>query len=192
MRRLLLALLAVLVLSGCGVPEDEQPRPLTARDLPFALPTPTRLEDPVGSGRVALYFVRDGQVVLSTRPVQASTPTPELLELLFAGTTPDEQQAGLLSTIPASLVVEDVEVQGRTAVVTLAGPDDAARPQALAYAQIVATLTPNRVDGVRFRRDGADLAVPRGDGSLTAAPVDRDDYAELLALPATAAPSPSA
>lgn len=183
----------LLLLTGCGIPVDGDPRPPRPGDVPFALPSTTRVPDPVGQGRVALYFVRDGQVVLSTRAVRRSTPTPELLRLLFAGTAGDEAANGLTSAIPTTLTVEDVAVEGGTAVVTLAGPnDEVLRTQPIAYAQIVATLTPNRAEGVRFRLDGADLPVPRGDGSLSDAPLDRDDYAELVAVPPTAGPSPSA
>ena len=69
------------------------------------------------------------------------------------------------------------------------GPEsEVLRLQRLAYGQIVTTLTPSRAAGVRFRLDGADLEVPRGDNTLTAAPLPRDDYAALLA-PASAPPS---
>lgn len=182
--------LALLLLTACGVPQDDGPRALVARD---PVPSTSPVADPAGEGRVGLYFVRNGQVVLATRPVRTSTPTPELVKILFAGTAPEERAAGLISVIPATLVVEDVEVSGGTAVVTLSGPDtEVQRTQALAYAQIVATLTPNRVSGVRFRLRDADLPVPRADGSLTDAPLDRDDYASLLAVPSTAGPTPSA
>jgi hypothetical protein len=184
------ALLALLLVAACGVPPEDAPRALRSRD---PVPGTSPIGDPSGRGRVGLYFVRNGQVVLATRPVRRSTPTPELVRLLFAGTAPEERAAGLISVIPATLEVEDVDVQGRTAVVTLSGPDtEVQRTQPLAYAQIVATLTPNRVAGVRFRLRGADLPVPRADGSLTDAPLDRDDYAPLLAVPATAGPTPSA
>jgi len=43
---------------------------------------------------------------------------------------------------------------------------------------------------VRFRLDGEDLPVPRGDTSLTEEPVDRSDYAELLALPSPTPATP--
>ncbi len=184
------SVLALLLVTACGVPQDDAPRALRSND---AVPTASPVADPTGQGRVGLYFVRNGQVVLATRPVRSSTPTPELLALLLAGPAPEERAAGLISVIPATLEVADVDVQGGTAVITLSGPDtEVQRTQPLAYAQIVATLTPNRVSGVRFRLRDADLPVPRADGSLTDAPLDRDDYASLLPVPATAAPTPSA
>jgi spore germination protein GerM len=54
--------------------------------------------------------------------------------------------------------------------------------QLLAIAQLVCTLTHRPGVGlVSFTLDGAPVDVPRGDGSLTAGPVSRDDYADLLA-----------
>lgn len=175
-------LLGAGLLAGCGVPQDAAPRALDPAKAPAgALPSPSTLPEPVGDDRVALYFVRDGQLVPVTRPVPQVTSVEPLLELLFAGPTRPEQEAGATSLIPSGLSVEKVERQDGTVVVTLKGTqDDQSRPQVLAFAQIVATLTPERASGVRFRLDGADLPVPRGDGSLTDAPVSRSDYVNLL------------
>lgn len=192
MRRLLLLVL-LLLLPACGVPVDDVPRALRSGDAPLGLVRPSTPPDPAGPGRVALYFVRDGTVVLAPRPVPTATSTTEVLELLFAGPTEEERARGLSSVIPASLSVEGVALRGRTAVVTLGGPDEeVVRTLPLAYAQIVATLAPGRAAGVRFRLDDADLAVPRGDGSLSDAPLDRSDYADLYAPAPAAAPTPSA
>ena len=193
-RGLLAAVLGVLLLTGCGVPQDDEPRALEPQDVPFASAGPSAVADPEGTGRVGLYFVRDGQVVPTSRRVEHAVTTPELVRLLFRGPAPPAFDDGLGSVIPATLSVDDVAVRDGTAVVTLAGPRSEVRlMQPLAYAQIVATLTPQRVDGVRFRLDGRDLRVPRGDGSLTSVPLRRDDYAQLLVpSPAPAVPTPSA
>jgi hypothetical protein len=187
-------LLAGLLLSGCGVPQDEQPRALEPQEVPFASSTESPVAEEVGDRPVALHFVRDGSVVLSSRTVQDRPTTEQVLELLFAGPSPDERDAGLLTFLPSTVTVQEVEITDGTAVVTLGGPDDSEvlRLQPLAYAQIVATLTPDRVSGVRFRLDDTDLRVPREDGSLTSEPLARRDYAGLLGPPATAAPTPSA
>lgn len=181
--RALLALAVAASLAGCGVPRDDAPRTLDPANAPAgALPSPSRIPEPVGNDRVALYFIREGLVAPVTRPVPQSTSVEPLLELLFAGPTSSEQASGTSSLIPASLLVMNVREQGSTVVVTLGGSEALGRPQVLAFAQIVATLTPDRAAGVRFRLDGADLAVPRSDGSLTDAPVSRLDYAaDLLA-----------
>lgn len=178
----LAAMAVVGLLAGCGIPRDDEPRALDPARAPVgALPRASSVPEPVGNDRVALYFIRDGLVAPATRPVPQSTSVEPLLELLFAGPTSTEQAAGTSSLIPASLSVVSVRQQGSTVVVTLGGSEGLVRPQVLAFAQIVATLTPDRATGVRFRLDGADLAVPRSDGSLTDAPVSRADYASLLA-----------
>jgi hypothetical protein len=186
---------AVLLLTGCGVPQDDRPRALEPREVPFASPTDSPVAEPAGDREVQLGFVvREGSVVLSSRTVEDPRTTTEVLELLFAGPSPDERAAGLSTLLPSTVTVEDVEVTDGTAVVTLDGPDDSEvlRLQPLAYAQVVATLTPGRVSGVRFRLDDTDLRVPREDGSLTNQPLSRRDYAGLLASSATVAPTPSA
>lgn len=187
-------LAAVLLLSGCGVPEDDGPRALDPSEVPFASPTDTPPAESVGDREVDLYFLEEDSVVLSSRTVEDPRTTEEVLELLFAGPSPDERAAGLSSLLPLTVTVEDVELVSDTAVVSLDGPDDSEvlRLQPLAYAQVIATLTPDRVSGVRFRLDGNDLRVPREDGSLTTQPLSRRDYAGLLAPSVTAAPTPSA
>jgi spore germination protein GerM len=190
--RRLLAPLLVLVLAACGVPQDAEPRVLQREDAPFRL-----FEDapePAGDGRVALYFVRDDLVVLQTRAVERSTSIRELLDLLLEGPTPEQVAAGTRSALPTTFDVEDVVVsESGVAVVTLGGGSMQVGASPLGFAQVVATLTaPGRARAVRFRLDGEDLPVPRGDGSLTTDPLDRDDYAELLALPSpVASPAPS-
>jgi hypothetical protein len=186
-------LVAVLLLPGCGVPQDDRPRALEPQEVPFASPTDSPVAEPVGDRQVALYFVREDSVVLSSRTVEDPRTPEQVLELLFAGPSPDERAAGLSSLLPSTVTVEDVEIVDGTAVVTLGGPDsEVLRLQPLAYAQIVATLTQARASGVRFRLDDTDLRVPREDGSLTDQPLARRDYAGLLGPPATAAPTPSA
>ena len=199
MRRAALGVLLALLV-GCGVPTDDRPRALDPATAPGGV-LETAVPAAEGPGRIALYFVRGDpeRVVLQQRAVERSPNMRELLELLLEGPTQEQVAAGTRSAIPASLRVESVEVGPRgVAVVTLGGDDDApvgASP--LGFAQIVATLTaPGRAEAVRFRFEGSDLAVPRGDGSLTDAPLDRDDYREVLALQAgaraSATPEPSA
>jgi hypothetical protein len=78
--------------------------------------------------------------------------------------------------------VDDVALErNRVAVVTLGGSSTQISTSPLAFAQVVATLTaPGLARSVRFRLDDEELRVPRGDASVTEAPVDRSDYAELL------------
>jgi hypothetical protein len=193
-RPLLAAALAFLALlaGGCGVSPDDEPRALDPATAPFNAFESPRAEEPQGPGRVALYFVRNDRVVFTSRAVERSTSIEELLDLLLDGPTPEQVDRGTDTRLPAGLTVEDVEVVNGVAVVTLGNVGTQAT-QPLGYAQIVATLTaPGRAQAVRFRADGVDLQVPRGDGQLSFGPFTRQDYAELLALPSPAPSAPAA
>jgi hypothetical protein len=98
---------------------------------------------------------------------------------------------GSADRMPSStFTVEGVELgDNGVAVVTLGGSSTQISTSPLAFAQVVATLTaPGLARSVRFRLDGQDLPVPRGDASVTEAPVDRRDYAELLVTAGGTAP----
>lgn len=201
MRARIAAVLVLLATTACGVPQDAEPRALDSQATPFSLPggnsrAPDDAPAPTGREQVELFFARDGAVVPTSRLVRRATPIlPDvLLDMLLDGPTEAELADGLTSVIPTSLTVEDVVVEGRTAVVSLGGPEDQVRSaQALAFAQIVTTLTGSEgVDGVRFRLGDSDLKVPRGDGSLTERALTSRDYAEVMAGATPSASAPAA
>jgi spore germination protein GerM len=176
-----LALTAGL-LTGCGVPQDDEPRALDPSLAPFDVFQQQETSAPTGDDQAALYFVRDDRVVRQTRRVEAPADLTAVLELLLEGPTPGQVEDGIRSALPSTFTVEGVELGSNgVAVVTLGGSSTQISTSPLAFAQVVATLTaPGRAQAVRFRLDGQDLPVPRGDASVTEAPVDRRDYAELL------------
>lgn len=180
MKRLLLALLAALgLVTGCGVPVDESPTALDRGSAPFRVFDRDVAPPPQGDLAVELWFVRGDRLVPVARAVELPGSPQQVLGTLFDGVTETERGAGLSSAIPSAVSLEGFEVEDGIAVVTLEGLTEQVQVQA--FAQVVATLTGRpEIDGVRFRADGRDIQVPRGDSSLTEAPVDRDDYAELL------------
>ena len=185
--------LAVLLLAGCGVPQDDAPRALDRADAPFRVFESEAVPTPTGDLAAELWLVRGDR----PEPVVRAVPRPgspeQVLEQLFSGPTEQESAAGLVTAIPTAFELEEVEVEDRIAVVTIDGLGDQVRTDNnVAYAQIVATLDARpEIDGVRFRTEDGDLPVPRGDGSLTDAPVSRASYDELLGQPrATAVPPP--
>ena len=193
MRRVVAPVLLVL-LAGCGVPQDSAPRMLDSPSLPFALPgsSPAPVPDDQTAAtadgqQLALFFVRDGQLEQTVRPSTTTASLPALITALLGGPTIGELESGLSSVIPASLTVEDVTLEQETAVIELGGPQEqVSSAQPLAFAQIVTTLTASpRVTGVRFRLDEEDLSVPRGDGLLSDAPLRRSDYLDLIGVPPT-------
>lgn len=189
MRRLLVLGL-LLLLTGCGIPDEEQPRTLDPAQAPFNV-FERNVEAPSGPGRVPLYFVRDDLVVLTIRPVERSTSNEDLLDLLLQGPTPEQIEKGTGTALPASFRIEDVEVGVNGVAVVTLGEGTTQNTKPLGYAQIVATLTASeRARAVRFRADGVDLQVPRGDGRLSFGPFTREDYKELLAPELLATPSP--
>jgi hypothetical protein len=182
-------LVVAALLTGCGVPQDDEPRALDPAQAPFqVLREDQPTGPPTGDARADLYFVRDDRVVRQTRRVQGPADVSAVLELLLAGPTPGQVEDGISSALPSTFAVEGVELEAGVAVVTLDGSSTQISTSPLAFAQVVATLTaPGLARAVRFRLDDEDLPVPRGDASVTEAPVDRRDYAELL-VPAADAP----
>lgn len=174
--RFVVALLALLLLAGCGVPSDAAPRPLTLAEIPLSLSSAAPPDQP-GPGRIALYFLRDGKITLATREVPESVPTADLLDRLFEGPTPSEKDKGF-SSLLVGVKLSGVVIRGGIATVSLAGSSD--QLSAASYAQVVVTLD-GRDLATRFRLNGADVKVPRGDSNLTDDPLTRQDYASLLA-----------
>jgi hypothetical protein len=176
----LLLLLAVL-LAGCGVPRDEAPRALDRDAAPFRLFEDAPSPAPAGDVVVELWLVRGDRIVPSRRALQQPGSPQQVLRALFAGLTEEERAAGLSTAIPATIELTGVEVNEGIAVVTLQGVNE--QVQVLAFAQIVATLDGRpEVMAVRFRDAERDLPVPRGDGSVSGAPVTRQSYLEVLGL----------
>ena len=179
---LVCAVLVTGLVAGCGVPIDDEPRALLPAEAPFQVLQSRQPAAPTGENRAVLYFVQDDRVVRQTRRVEVPADAADVLELLLAGPTPEQVEEGISSALPSTFTVEGVELEGDgVAVVTLGGSSTQLSASPLAFAQVVATLTaPGLADAVRFRLDDEDLPVPRGDASVTEAPVDRRDYADLL------------
>ena len=190
MRRALAAL-SVLLATACGVPQDDAPHPLDRGAAPFRVFEPSAAPSPEGEVDVQLWFTRGDRLVPVERVVERPGTPEQVLETLFTGVTDAERADGLTNAIPTAITLDSVEVDDRIAVVTLEGLNEQVR--VLAFAQIVTTLDGRpEVDGVRFRSDDRDVQVPRGDGSLTGAPVDRGSYTVLLGAAETPAAVPPA
>lgn len=180
------AVVVVMLLAACGVPQDDQPRALSRDGVPFGLlststtQTTTVVEDATVSAVV--YFVRDDRLVPVQRQVRAPVSSGRLLTALLEGPTESEAQAGFRTAISSEARVRDVTASA--GVVTLELSDEflevAGQDQILALAQIVFTATEmDAAAAVRFRLAGDPVEVPRGDGTLTSAPLTRADYAAL-------------
>jgi spore germination protein GerM len=177
-----------LALTGCGLGAQSAPEPLgPPRTTPHQLVGRTSQPDKPVPGIVPALVT----IFLEGRhehlvPVRSEVPWPAtmaaLLGQLAAGPTAIESRRGLVS--PASSVgpfgvgrVHDgvVPVDLPVSFENLGGED-----QTMAVAQIVFTVTTfPGVKGVRFLIGGQAAHVPNGNGSLTAGPSTRKDYAGL-------------
>ena len=192
MRRALAALVAAVVLSACGVPQDEAPRALDPSAAPFQAYAPEAAEEPEGDRPVGLYLVRADRLQRAERRIETPVNAARVLRQLFEGPTAPELAAGISTAIPPTVRLERLAMA--SPVVTLAGlqQEQVRSDQLTSFAQIVATLDDlPGIEGVRFRSGGADLEVPRGDSSLTASPLKSSDYAQLLEPATVPPPSPA-
>lgn len=191
--------LAVLLPTGCGVPEDGTTRTVKSGDVPHKLLDPADNDAPSATPTgplVALphiYLVgQDRQLVPQDQPLEASGLEPLLSDLLAAlSAAPTERQRarGLSSALEAGTGLRLLRVTHATARIEVgesAGPADRLP---LAIAQIVLTATSViGVDSVLLFQDGEAVEAPLPGGELTSRPLNPDDYVTLLASPAASSP----
>jgi spore germination protein GerM len=182
------AIAIVVVLAGCGVSSRDELSTADADEVPYDLlapevPTSTSTTEPRReTARAAVWFVAGGSIVPLFRDVPGPADLEGLLAALVAGPTEGEARLGARSSIAADAGGITARIDRRTAVIELpAGFASAApREQLLGLAQLVYTATElASVDTVRFDIGGAQVAVPRADGSVTDEPLRRIDYQSL-------------
>ena len=189
----MVAVLAGLVaLAGCGVPGDGSPREVEAKNVPYDLLAPTAENTTTtqpsaftATSRVKIYLPdAEGKLTAVSRQVTAPATAAKAVVSLFNG--PTEQEADALHsavTTGTKLLGIDGPTDG---LVTLDLShhllDITGRQQILALAQVVYTVTElPSVDRVLFQIDGESVEVPNGNGKLTASPLGRLSYRDLIA-----------
>lgn len=188
MRRLLSALLVLLVCTSCGVQDDANPRALAPEDVPFDLLAPaTSVADPEtgeGPSRAVWFVDNEGLLSRGDRPLEPPVTVEAILTALLEGVSDAEAANGLRSNITSGTRLLGVEgpVNGLVTV-DLSGEilTVSRELQRLAIAQVVFTATglPN-VDRVLFEFDGVGPAeVPGAGDELTSAPLTRSDFAQF-------------
>ena len=174
---------------ACGVPTSSEPTLARDRDVPFGLlatstTTTSTTEPPSPVARPLIICVyRDTQLVLALRP-SLQPGVAAALEALRQGLTPAERRGGLTSAVVDPSVIANITPRAGVGLVDLAPSFTAAGPgdQLRIIAQLVCSVTAQPGIGqVLFTLAGNPVEVPRGDGSVTAAPVSRDDYAAMIA-----------
>jgi hypothetical protein len=207
MNRRLLALLACLVLAGCGVPTSGDPAVIPASEVPYGLASPTTTTpsstpEQTMLAETGIYLVGlDDVLVLRGRELQAGPleeQADDLLDALAAGPSEQERADELSTALPPEVELDATELSSGTVTVDISGTDAPSGTESRrAVAQIVLTAT--SVPGVRAVRltlQGKPVEAPLPDGALTSAPLTADQFAVFLtppATPPTAAPdTPSA
>lgn len=180
---LLAAWSAALLGGGCGVGPEADAHRAAPEAVPFDL-----LEEPEAApasrpsaATTTVYLVADGRLVPVERDAPDGGGLDEVAELLASGPTEAERALGLTSSLPQDQIA-GVEARRGVAQVDLAPTfaDLNPRDQALAIAQLTYSLTGRPGIGrVGFVLDGVATEVPRGDGTLTADALAREDFATL-------------
>lgn len=192
--RVAAALLALGVLLGaCGVSANDEPHDIAASDLPPDLvastttPTITNSQSPTTTPVTIYYLVlQDGVTRLRgvTRDVEDADRPRARIAALLAPPTPEEQAAGLLTSIPVDTILLDSELveADDELVVDLSRSLFDVQGEELrnAFAQIVWTATElEGVRRVRFLVDGEEFRAPDAAGIEQPGAVTRLDYSAI-------------
>jgi hypothetical protein len=184
-RLILRAALAVVVvamlLAACGVEAQDQAQELDPESVPFDLldPEAPGVSVPPMGNFFVIFLVEGGELIDATRAVRARPTVARALKVLERGPTSDEFAAGITTAIPPGSEIRRVTVRNHTAIVDVSErfEENVRGQEALALAQVVYTATGlEGVNRVRFRLEGEPTVVPRGNGTQTSRPVDRNDY----------------
>jgi spore germination protein GerM len=177
--------IAALVLGACGVPLQDEARPVPIDETPAGLRPPEAGGAPAVDERelIDLWFVRGDRLALVRRRVIAPVTAPVAIDALLAGPTDAEREQSLRSAIVDPEAVLDIALARGQATVSLS-PEFSVIPasdQVLAIGQLVLTLTDQRGIGrLRFVVDGASVTVPLPNGRSREGLVSREDYLSLV------------
>lgn len=178
---------ALAVITGCGVPTDDEPRAITAESTTTP---PAASSSGPASGQTEIYLSTptnaatesEAQLEAVSRNMGAQPNPDNVLEALLEGPTAEEQNRDLLTLIPPGTTVLGTTLDGNELTVelgdewdSLSGPDELG-----AYAQIVLSMTNlDSVTRVRFKVDGKSVDdVPTGGDPQPV--VTRADYLDMI------------
>lgn len=175
-----LPLMALLVITACGIPVDATPETFDLPEVGAAI------EDLPPTGELAaapLYLVGDAGLVRVTRDLVEPVGAEAVLESLLTGVTEPEDRSGLSSSIPLGTQLLGFAISDGVATVDLSADfaTVGGQQEISAVAQIVLTVTQaGDIDGVVFELEGVRTDVPTPDGALATVAVTADDYETLI------------
>lgn len=193
--RTVVAVIATVLVAGCGVRLDAAPQPIPSGAIPtISVPTSVSATPSAPStGRVRVWFVQEDGLVpvitdLSREPLVAPA---EVVAALAAGPPPEPADEGVRSLVvdpitddPLVSVPADAPVTEAGSVVVVLAPAASALPpgeQVLLLGQLVLSLTGAGYPSVTFVDEaGALAAVPLPGGRLLDRPAVARDYAGLI------------
>jgi hypothetical protein len=186
------ALLCVLSVACCGLPDATTPLELDPSDVPYRLLSPSAgpsaTQPPSTRTTTPDVYLLDGDgrlVPVAAAPTESGL-VPVLggvLSRLAAGPREAERASGLASALGPDVRLTLVGVADGTATidVDVGEQDPSASRLPLAVGQVVLSATSvEGVDRVQLVQGGSPIEVPLPDGALTLGPVTADDYAPLL------------
>lgn len=181
----LLAATALLVATGCSVPEDGRPRSVDYSRLPEDLAAPTESPEPTPliTQEVFIYLIDENNLLSPVaRDVASPARFTEVLEVLFSAPNESESEQALTTALPADVEVVSVDIDPATNLVTVALESEVfeerleGENRQLAVAQLVFTATEN-TGSARFSLLLNDNPVPLPtDSGESDVPVTRDDF----------------
>ncbi len=188
--RLVLAVVALVTIAGCGVEPEAAPRDLPDDEQELNVSDPAADTSATGESRV--YFVGPGEErLLRSVPREASSEA-ELIEILLQGPNEQEVQSQYDTAIPATTELLDATTLARVLTVNLTSDIEELDTQALiqAISQIVYTASEwDTVDSVQIEVDGQRLSAPTADGNATSQPVRIYDYPNAVVTSQPAFPA---
>jgi spore germination protein GerM len=181
--------LAALLLCcvACGVSMQDGPVVVDDDNVPFALLDPsttTSMPAPAESttSTVTVCF-HQGPAVVSVERAESEPSVSTALRIFLRGPSADEAANGLSTAVFDPSLIAGARVAAGVATVSLSSTfaDATGATQLDFIVELVCTLTAQPGIGqVRFELRGERIEIPRGDGSLTAEAVSRDDYRGLI------------
>ncbi|MFZ9987529.1 MAG: hypothetical protein ACO3ID_08320 [Candidatus Nanopelagicales bacterium] len=193
--RAAVAVVASVLIAGCGVRLDASPQSIPAGAIPTSSASATGdpSPNPNPARAVRVWFAReDGLVpVITDLRREPAVPPADIVAALAAGPSPEQAEDGLrtlvvdpLTDTPLASIPEEAPVTDAGSVIVTLSPDAGALPpgdQVLLLGQIVLSLTGAGYSSVTFvDGTGAPAAVPLPGGRLLDRPAVARDYAGLI------------